>query len=1173
MAIGKVIGRVAIKVLPDTTDFREKTANDLRRIEKQLGHVEVDVIPDIDRAAKEKIRNELKAWAKGLNLKVKVDLDLNNGDIAKTISSLEAVTRKRTVRIAPELDKGALARVATGLAAISGLRYTTQLFRNFREELMRIDLAVPRIGVVSHAVAVLGAWVLGVAGNLFSLSSSIASIGKAGLALPGILAGISIGIATTVAALKDFNKQVPQAVRYVSELQDTISKNFWEQAAAPIRNLVDELFPILNKKLAQTSTALGTFFANFSNSAVDILLPSLPPMFDNLTKSIEIASGFTDAFVGIIEKLGKVGSSYLPRLAQWFGDISTQFDNWLGKVGTDGLTKMIDEGIQAMKDFGSVTASTFSIFASLGRAAEAAGGTTLSSLAESMRNVAAAAKSPGFQNGLTDTLRAAYNMLAQIRSIAGPSLKSLVVAMSQNFQNVAPIIGDTIGTAIDAIAGALAQPVVGKGLEAMFQGFNDLVHSLAPTMDIVGQKIAVMGELIGALARNLGVVMAAAIVTLKPLFIALVKAMLPIIEKVGPIMAQVITALGPVFAILGDALNRAAVALRPMFDALQELVNLLLPVLVPVLKVVASVIGDALVGVIQGLTMVFRGLTKIISGVVSVFSGLWDILAGIFTLDFGRVGEGIKAVFSGLGSIILGALQAGLGAVWAYLNGTVLGFFKSFAVKLLGPIARPLGKFFKPIEEAATKVFNFLKKVWTKISNLFKGGGGAGGIKEAIAKPFTAAIDVVRGAFNVIKTVIETAWTVIKTIFTAATQVISTVIRFAFEVIRTIIVAHFTVWKTIIMTAWNAIRTIFSTSLTVIRAVVTLAFDAIRIAITTYLGLIRTVITTVWNVIKTVITSVLKAIKTVVTGAWNAIKSVVTTVVNAIKKVIETVWNAIKSTTSSVFNAVKSVVSNVWNAIKSRISGVVNSVKSTVSGAWNSIKSATSSAFNTVKSIVSSAWNRVKSAVVSGVKDAVSEVKKLPGKAKSALGALGATLANAGRELIQGFINGIGEKFDAVKGKLGELTGKLTSWKGPESLDKVLLVGAGRLIIDGLIRGFEDRFTAVRRMLHDLTKDIAGFIGKSMSQQISDALSFAITGNVATAITADAAVTGVNLDRRLGGLERHVTTAARSAGKDSTSEAGASVQIDNITIPLEDLAQLKDLEEFLDLLRVRIRQE
>jgi phage-related protein len=1258
MAIGKVIGRVAIKVLPDTTEFRDEAASDLRRIQKQLSDVEVKVIPDLDKSEKDKIKAELKKWADALDQKVKIslDLDMNNGDIARSMAALEGLTKKRTAKIAPELDNGAVAKVASGLAALSGVRFVQGMFRNLRQELMSIDLAVPKIGVVTHAIGVLGAMGLSAVGNLFSLSQSLATIGYAGLALPGIFGGIAIGLGTTIAALKDFNTQVPQAAKYMHDLQDVISTNFWEQAAGPIRELVDKLFPILNTKLAETSTALGTFFGNFANSAAEKLLPKLGPMFDYLTQSIGIASGYTDTFVGIIEKLGTVGASYLPSLATWFGNIATQFDGWLEKTGTDGLTKMVDTGIAALKNLGSVLASTGSILKSISQAATAAGGMTLATLADSLRNVAEAAQSPGFQSGLTATLTAAFNMLDQIGAIAGPSLKALVVSMSSNFQKLAPIIGDTVGTAIAAIASALTNPAVAKGLEAMFQGFNDMVHTLAPVMDLVAEKFGVMGQLVGALARNIGTVLAAAIKTMTPLFVSLIEAMLPIVNMLGPLMAKIITALGPVFAVLGDALGRAAKAAQPMFAAFSDLVDLLMPVL----KIVATVVGDALVGVFQGLTLVIKGVTNIVRGVIEVFSGLWDILAGIFTLDFSRVGEGIKSVFSGLGDIILGALQTALGAVWAYMNGTVLGFFKGFAVKLLGPIAAPLARFFEPLQGAASKVVTFLKDAWGKISGLFQGGGGAAGIKAAITKPFTEAASVLKGVWDAITSVISTAWKVIQTVIGAAVKVVQTIIGAAFSVIRTVIETHITVWRTIIETAWNVIKSVVSLALTAIKtvittiwtaissffqtsmnglyflfkgpwdaisaflfetmatiqsslmlvwttirtffevlldyfivrfqlaweairaataavfdaikAVVTVVWDAISTVIKTALDLIESVVKTTWSAIESAITTVVNAIKTVVTSVWNAITSAISSAVNTVKSAVTAAWDAISSTTSSVFNSIKSTASNIWNGIQGIISGVVGSVKSTVSGAWDTVKTTTSNAFNGLKDIVNTAWDKVKTEVSTGVTNAVSKVEELPSKAVSALAGIGSTLANAGAQLIQGFINGIGSKFGDVKNKLGDLTSKLTSWKGPEKLDKVLLTPVGRLIIDGLIQGFADRFTAVRSMLTDLTNEIAGFIGKSMSQQISDALSFAMKGDVATSITADASVAGVNLDRRLGGLERQVTTAARSAASDTKSESKGDVSIGNITIPLEDLAQLQDLEEFLDMLRVRTRQ-
>ena len=87
----------------------------------------------------------------------------------------------------------------------------------------------------------------------------------------------------------------------------------------------------------------------------------------------------------------------------------------------------------------------------------------------------------------------------------------------------------------------------------------------------------------------------------------------------------------------------------------------------------------------------------------------------------------------------------------------------------------------------------------------------------------------------------------------------------------------------------------------------------------------------------------------------------------------------------------------------------------------------------------------------------MSYVSSLPSRALSALGNIGSTLWNAGKSLIQGFINGISSMIGSVKATLSSLTSSLTSWKGPADYDAVLLTPAGRLVIDGFIRGLESR--------------------------------------------------------------------------------------------------------------------
>lgn len=1132
MAIGKIIGRIAIKVLPDTTEFREKTASDLRRVEKQLGNLEVDVIPEIDKRVKEELKAKLKEMARDLGTTIKLDLDLKNGAVLATAADLKALTRQRKVMIAPELKNGAVAKVAAGLAAMSGLRSLREMARDFRKELMNLDRAVPKIGVVSHAIAGLGAWVLGVSGNLFSLSSSLATIAKAGLVLPGLFGGIAIGLATTVAALMDFNKQVPQASQYVKQLQNTISQNFWERAATPIRELVNTLFPILNRSLVATSTALGTFFGNFAKSATNLLLPALPGMFDALTRSVQIASGFTDAFVGIIEKLGSLGAAYLPSLAGWIGDIATQFDNWLSSAD---ITGMVDEGITSLQQLGSVTISLFDIFRALGEAAKNAGGSTLQSLSEGLYGIARAAESPGFQQGLTGTLRAAYDLMGQIATIAGPNVEKFIVTMSKRFQELGPTIGDTIGTAISAITGALSSPAVTQGLAAIFQGFNDMVHTLAPAMDPLAEKFAALGKLIGVVATNLGVVLAAAITSLAPIFAKVAEAFVPVINMLGPILADVIKKLGPVFESIGTQLARAASALKPFFAALSGFVDA--PLVIPILKMIVSLLGDSLVGVIKGATMVLNGLTRVLSGVVGVFKGFWDVLAGLFTLDFGRVWDGLKQVFSGIGDILLGALEAGLGAVWAWMNGTVLGFFRGFFAKLVGKeMAGKLGAIFDPLAGAVSKVVGFLGRALASFGPVFRVASdgvteltsGFSGFVRFITDSLAPLTEVFRVAFEVIKVIVSTAWAVISTIFQAA-------------------------------------------------------FSFIRVVVSTELTAIRAILGDTWGAISAATKAVWSAISKVIKAAWEAIQVVVKTYINLVKTVVTSAWNAIKSVTSSVWNGIKSLLSGAWNAIKSLVSGAANGVRNTVSGAWNTVKSATSSAWNTVKSIVSTAWSNIKSSVSSGLGKVVDLVKSLPGKAKNALVGIGSILINSGKSLIDGFISGIRDGFDKAYGAVKDGLGKIRNLfpfspakDGPFS-GRGWVLYSGRSVMDAMAQGIKDRTSSLVNSLSSSLADVqsvASSGAQAIADTISSALDSSLTTQIGAAITADASIQGVNFDRRLGGLERQITTASRAAAVSSAkADEKATITIGNITIPLEDLKQLKDLEEFLDMLRVRIQQQ
>ncbi|MFE7273045.1 hypothetical protein [Streptomyces sp. NPDC057623] len=106
--------------------------------------------------------------------------------------------------------------------------------------------------------------------------------------------------------------------------------------------------------------------------------------------------------------------------------------------------------------------------------------------------------------------------------------------------------------------------------------------------------------------------------------------------------------------------------------------------------------------------------------------------------------------------------------------------------------------------------------------------------------------------------------------------------------------------------------------------------------------------------------------------------------------------------------------------------------------------------------------------------DLSRQLARVPGIARSQLSGIGGTLYSAGVNLIRGFINGIRDMFGSVRSTLGDLTSRLSSWKGPENVDKRILRPAGRLVLGGFMDGIDDLTPALRSQLEGLTGRMAG---------------------------------------------------------------------------------------------------
>ncbi len=131
------------------------------------------------------------------------------------------------------------------------------------------------------------------------------------------------------------------------------------------------------------------------------------------------------------------------------------------------------------------------------------------------------------------------------------------------------------------------------------------------------------------------------------------------------------------------------------------------------------------------------------------------------------------------------------------------------------------------------------------------------------------------------------------------------------------------------------------------------------------------------------------------------------------------------------------------------------------------------------------AWNGIKATVAEGVASVVSFVAGLPGKLVSAIGDLSGTLIAAGQSLMDGLLNGIKARVQAVYDFVSGIAGKIAALKGPLPYDRKVLIPNGQALMEGLGDGLRSGFS-------DVLTDVKGMAG-----QLSDEMQ--LSGSVTTA--------------------------------------------------------------------------
>jgi len=291
-------------------------------------------------------------------------------------------------------------------------------------------------------------------------------------------------------------------------------------------------------------------------------------------------------------------------------------------------------------------------------------------------------------------------------------------------------------------------------------------------------------------------------------------------------------------------------------------------------------------------------------------------------------------------------------------------------------------------------------------------------------------------------------------------------------------------------------------------AYVSQAFGFIKGIIEGVMQVIRGIIQVVTGLISGDWSKVWTGIKNIFQGIWKAISNYVQLVWLEIKGYFTVFSGVIKGIWNGVWNAIKSFVSGIWSGIKSLISGAIGAVKNNISGQLNTIKSLWNSAWNAVKSFLSSAWSGIKSIVGDAVSNLVGKVKGIKGSVLGALSGAGSWLYNAGKQLIQGMVNGIkamaGQLVSAAKGVVsGAISGakKLLGIHSPSRVFKEI----GVFTVKGLALGLE-RTQAVKKATVELGRTVTDNFGARLSVEPATAGANGFGGGSPVNVTINAGV-------------------------------------------------------------------
>lgn len=262
------------------------------------------------------------------NDKLSMDLDMETAAASAHIAYL---SRPRTVDIWADFKGTQGGQLIDDIIyGSTGLKGVQNKFDSLVRSFNNLDKSVPRLTMIGTALSDIGAGSLNLAGTIGGMGRSIIAMSKAAYAAPAALTGLGAALYGVVAAYKTVGDDFDVATTKLGGMQKKIGGAFWEQAAAPLRELANSIAPSLIGGLSGVASEEGNVAAGLAKMAEAAdKSGQITSIFNDSRDAVAALSPGISTLVASFLKLGQIGGEYLPSMANYVSRVATNFGAWV----------------------------------------------------------------------------------------------------------------------------------------------------------------------------------------------------------------------------------------------------------------------------------------------------------------------------------------------------------------------------------------------------------------------------------------------------------------------------------------------------------------------------------------------------------------------------------------------------------------------------------------------------------------------------------------------------------------------------------------------------------------------------------------------------------------------------------------------------------------------------